>query len=158
MTTKMKDRYRLFLRRKSVYYAFDNNTRKFQSLQARDKKESTRLILGLNEAGKQPAMNLRLARVYLQHSDPALASRTWQQVMDESAKTKTGPARDRWIRGLKEKPFDHIRRLLVIETRTEHFIERFLRGKGQFRAPPSRPQGFKNSPMPVEIVCSKRLF
>ena len=28
----MKERYRLFLRRKSVYYAFDNTTKTFQSL------------------------------------------------------------------------------------------------------------------------------
>ena len=27
----MKERYRLFLRRKSVYYAFDNTTRTFES-------------------------------------------------------------------------------------------------------------------------------
>lgn len=61
----MKDRYRLFLRRKSVYYAFDNTTKTFESLKTKDKAEATRLLLALNEAGKQPAMNLGLARVYL---------------------------------------------------------------------------------------------
>jgi hypothetical protein len=71
----MKARYRLFLRRKSVYYAFDTTTRKFQSLQTKNRKEAERLTSTLNEAGKQPAMNLRLARVYLQHSDPAFSSR-----------------------------------------------------------------------------------
>ena len=65
----MKDRYRLFLRRKSVYYAFDNTTKTFESLKTKDKAEATRLLLALNEAGKQPAMNLGLARVYLRHSD-----------------------------------------------------------------------------------------
>ena len=76
----MKARYRLFLRRKSVYYAFDTTTRKFQSLETKDRQEAARLTATLNEAGKQPAMNLRLARVYLQHSDPAFSSRTWQHV------------------------------------------------------------------------------
>jgi len=66
----MKARYRLFLRRKSVYYAFDNTTRKFQSLNTKDRQEANRLLVTMNEASKQPAMNLRLARVYLQHSDP----------------------------------------------------------------------------------------
>ena len=59
----MKERYRLFLRRKSVYYAFDNTTKNFESLKTKDKAEATRLLLALNEAGKQPARNLGLARV-----------------------------------------------------------------------------------------------
>ena len=122
ITLNMKDRYRLFLRRKSVFYAFDNSTKKFQSLNTKDRAEGERLLLGMNEAHKQPAMNLRLARVYLQHSDPSFSSRTWQNVMDEAAKTKRGEAQSRWVRGMREKPFDRIRNLAVIETRAEHFI------------------------------------
>ena len=37
----MNQRYRLFLRRKSVYYAFDNTAKTFQSLKTRDKTEAT---------------------------------------------------------------------------------------------------------------------
>jgi hypothetical protein len=66
----MKLRYRLFLRRKSVYYAFDDTTKTFTSLKTKDKTEANRLLMAMNEAGKQPAMNLSLARVYLRHSDP----------------------------------------------------------------------------------------
>ena len=62
----MKERYRLFLRRKSVYYAFDNTTKTFESLKTKDKGEATRLLMALNEAGKQPAMNLGLGRGLLQ--------------------------------------------------------------------------------------------
>ena len=40
----MKDRYRLFLRRKSVYYAFDNTTKTFESLKTKDRAEATRLL------------------------------------------------------------------------------------------------------------------
>ena len=36
----MKQRYRLFLRRKSVYYAFDNETKRFESLKTKDKAEA----------------------------------------------------------------------------------------------------------------------
>ena len=73
----MNQRYRLFLRRKSVYYAFDNTTKNLQSLKTRDKAEASCLLVALNEAGKQPAMNLSLARVYLRHSDPMVSERTW---------------------------------------------------------------------------------
>ena len=45
----MKERYRLFLRRKSVYYAFDNTTKTFESLKTKDKTEATRLLMGLND-------------------------------------------------------------------------------------------------------------
>jgi integrase len=128
MTFHMKARYRLFLRRKSVYYAFDNTTRKFQSLETKDPKEAQRLIMTMNEATKQPAMNLRLARVYLQHSDPAFASRTWQQVMDDVARTKKGDTQTRWQRAMREKPFDQIRNLLLIETRPEHLIAMLEKG------------------------------
>ena len=79
----MKLRYRLFLRRKSVYYAFDDTTKTFTSLKTKDKAEANRLLMAMNEAGKQPAMNLSLARVYLRHSDPMVSVRTWQNVLDE---------------------------------------------------------------------------
>jgi hypothetical protein len=36
----MKERYRLFLRRKSFYYAFDNTTKTFQSLKTKDEAEA----------------------------------------------------------------------------------------------------------------------
>jgi hypothetical protein len=50
----------------------------------------------MNEAGKQPAMNLSLARVYLRHSDPLVTTRTWQNVLDEIIGLKTGPTQARW--------------------------------------------------------------
>ena len=118
----MKARYRLFLRRKSVYYAFDNTTRKFQSLDTKHRDEAERLLVSLNEADKQPAMNLRLARVYLQHSDPSFSSRTWQEVMDEMGKMKQDDTGLRWAGAMRQKPFDKIRRLILIDTRPEHLI------------------------------------
>jgi hypothetical protein len=53
----MKLRYRLLLHRKSVYYAFDSTTKRFESLKTKNKVEATRMLVALNEAGQQPAMN-----------------------------------------------------------------------------------------------------
>ncbi|MEI2725039.1 MAG: hypothetical protein V9H26_16430 [Verrucomicrobiota bacterium] len=53
-----------------------------------------RLLHVKNEAVHQPAMNLQIAQVYLQHGDPALATRTWQQVMEQIASTKQGSTPD----------------------------------------------------------------
>jgi integrase len=124
----MKARYRLFLRRKSVYYAFDNTTRKFQSLDTKERQEAERLVAGLNEAGRQPAMNLRLARVYLQHSDPAFSSRTWQHVMDEVARMKKDRTAIRWCSAMRSKPFNGLRQIPLIETRPEHFLNTLEKG------------------------------
>ena len=41
-------------------------------------------------------MNLQIAQVYLQHGDPALATRTWQQVMEQIVATKLGVTQSRW--------------------------------------------------------------
>jgi hypothetical protein len=49
------------------------------------------LLAAKNEAGRQPALNLQIARTYLAASDPLTPKRTWQHVLDEIVKTKTGP-------------------------------------------------------------------
>src|ERR1039457_3617256 len=118
----MELRYRLFLRRKSVYYAFDDTTKTFTSLKTKDKAESNRLLMAMNEAGKQPAINLSLARVYLRHSDPMVSVRTWQNVLDEIIGIKTGPTQARWKSAARDKAFDLIRDRILIETLAEHLL------------------------------------
>jgi integrase len=124
----MKDRYRLFLRRKSVYYAFDNTTKTFESLKTKDKAEATRLLMALNEAGKNPAMNLGLARVYLRHTDPMVSKRTWQHVLEEIISLKTGSTRCRWRTAANDKAFDSIHHRPLIETQAEHFLQVLKQG------------------------------
>ena len=117
----MKDRYRLFLGRKSVFYAFDTETNRFESLRTRDRTEARNLLHAKNEACRQPQMNVQLARVYLQHSDPAVATRRWQSVMEEIVQTKTGENRSRWEHIIRAKALDHIRSLVVLETKPADF-------------------------------------
>jgi integrase len=118
----MKLRYRLFLRRKSVYYAFDDTTKTFTSLKTKDKAEANRLLMAMNEAGKQSAMNLSLARVYLRHSYPMVSVRRWQNVLDEIIGIKSGPTQARWKSAAKDKAFDLIRDRVLIETQAEHLL------------------------------------
>ena len=124
----MKTRYRLFLRRKSVYYAFDNTTKTFTTLKTKDKAEAARLLIAMNEAGQQPAMNLSLARVYLRHSDPLVSVRTWQHVMDEIVRIKTGENQIRWMVVAKSKKYDLIRARVLIETQGEHLFRVLQQG------------------------------
>ena len=94
----------------------------FTSLKTKDKAEANRLLMAMNEAGKQPAMNLSLARVYLRHSDPMVSTRTWQNVLEEIIALKTGPTQARWKSAAKDKAFDLIRDRVLIETQGEHLL------------------------------------
>ena len=117
----MRPRFRLF-RRHGVYYVHDHITGKQQSLCTRQRKDALRLFAAKNEAHQQPVLNLQLARVYMTATDPSLAVRTWQGVMDEIIKTKRGPTRSRWERARDDRAFDVIRKLTLLETRPDHFL------------------------------------
>jgi hypothetical protein len=93
----MKIRFRLYRRRRGGrYYIHDETTGKQESLHTSDRPAALRLLHAKNEAVLQPAMNLQIAQVYLQHGDPALCKRTWQHVMAQIISTKQGPTRERW--------------------------------------------------------------
>jgi hypothetical protein len=120
----MKQKYRLFRRANGVFYSVDNATKKQESLGTKNKEEGLRLLNAKNEAERQPSsLNLQLGHVFLRAGDPTLATRTWQQVMDEMAKCKTGVTRERWERGVREQPFDLLRNITLLETRPEQFIQ-----------------------------------
>ena len=66
----MKTKYTLFLRG-GIYYSQDAATGQQKSLRTRDESEARSLLHALNEAQRQPVLNLHLARAYLTASDPA---------------------------------------------------------------------------------------
>ena len=120
----MKQRFRLYRRKRGgKFYVHDGLTGKQESLGTSDRTEVQRLLHTRNEAERQPAMNLQIARAYLVASDPQIATRTWQFVMDEAGKLKNGPTRQRWGRAMKDKAFDFVRQFPILETRAEHFLQ-----------------------------------
>ena len=62
-------------------------------------------------------MNLQIARAYLVAGDPKVASRTWQDVMDETTKNKTGLTRKRWESLMRNPALDELRKLRLMENR-----------------------------------------
>ena len=119
----MTDKFRIFRRASGVWYIEDKKTRHQQSLCTRDGTEAKRLLLARNEAHRQPAINIQIARAYLSASDPKLITRTWQEVMDTLAAGKRGTNQDRWLRAINDRNFDIIRQLPLIETRADHFLK-----------------------------------
>ncbi len=78
----MTQRYRKFKRSWGMWYAFDNVTGNSVSLKTRVKAEAGSKVAAMNETERQPSISLGLAKVYLNATDPKLATRTWQEVME----------------------------------------------------------------------------
>jgi hypothetical protein len=57
---------------------YDNLTGNSVSLKTRDKAEAVRKVNAMNETERQPSISLGLARIYLNATDPKLATRAWQ--------------------------------------------------------------------------------
>ena len=125
----MKQTFGLVRRPWGVFYAKNKATGEQKTLKTKNKTEATRLLVAMNEAGQQAAMNLSLAKVYLRHSDPLVASRTWQTVIDEIIQTKTGENQARWRVMVKSKWLEPIRNRLLIETQAEHLLQVLQCGK-----------------------------
>jgi integrase len=117
----MKARFILF-RRNGTYYCEDTTTRKQSSLRTKDEAEAATLLATKNEAVRQPAMNLQIAQVYLKHSDPTLAGRTWADVMRQVALGKNGPTKERYDMAIKDSALDDLRDRKLLETTGEHFL------------------------------------
>ena len=100
----MRQRYRLYRRKKGGrFYIHDDATGKQDSLHTSDRAAALRLFHSRNEAEQQPAVNLQIARAYLAASDPQIATRTWQFVMEEMVKLKKGETQHRWQTAIKDK-------------------------------------------------------
>ena len=83
----------------------------------------------MNETERVLSISLGLAKVYLHATDPKLATRTWQEVMEHVVAKKTDETRRRWDAAIKDANFDCIRKLRVAETRPEHFDKALADGK-----------------------------
>jgi integrase len=87
-----------------------------------------RLLHAKNEAHQQPLINLQIARAYLTASDPQIAKRTWNDVMQAMVEQRSGKNRERWKRAVLDQAFDSLRPLLLLETRPEHFLRALKEG------------------------------
>jgi integrase len=104
-----------------MWYAFDNATGNSVSLKTRVKAEAVQKVNAMNETERQPGISLGLARVYLNATDPKLATRTWQDVMSDIVAKKKDETRRRWEVAIRDRHLDCLRSLTVCETRPEHF-------------------------------------
>ena len=123
-------KYRIFKRASGIWFAQDRVTGKQSSLRTRDESEAVRLLNARNEAIHHPAaINLQLGRTYINACDPKLSTRTWQEVMDSLVSMKHGETRTRWAVAIRDKSFDPLRKLPLLEPRSDHFLAVLAGGK-----------------------------
>ena len=103
-------------------------TRKQASLQTRDHTAAQRIFNAKNESHQQPAINLQIARAYLMAVDPMVVKRSWQNVMEEIVKFKKDSTLYRWQTAVKDKAFDAIRALPLLETQAEQLLRVLEKG------------------------------
>lgn len=118
----MKLPYRLFQRSSGIYFIEDRLTKRQESLRTKDRDIAHRILNAKNEAQLQPAISREIAKAYWMAGDPLAPTRTWQDVINAVLQAKSGPTHSRWEVATRQKPFDHIRTRVVLETRAEHFL------------------------------------
>jgi hypothetical protein len=126
VSNDMTDKFRIFCRASGVWYIEDKQSKYQTSLRTRDESEANRLLQARNEAHRQPAINVQIARAYL---NPKLVTRTWHEVMESLVSFKHGSNRLRWDRAIEDESFESILQLPLIETRAEHFLKVLKSGK-----------------------------
>jgi len=124
----MKTKYTLF-RRGEVYYSQDTATGQQKSLRTRDETEARSLLNAMNEAQRQPVLNLHLARAYLTASDPAFVERTWAVVMEQMQSRGKDSSRERYASVFKSPSFDALRNKKLMETTADDFLAVFKQNK-----------------------------
>ena len=122
MPAIMKARFRLYRRHGGVFYVFDRQSGKRESLSTADPHVAARLLHAKNEAHEAPLINRHIARAYLAASDPEISKRTWQDAMEAHVRTKKGECRHRWETAIKDPAFDLLRKVLIFETQPDQFL------------------------------------
>lgn len=129
MSESMKLTFGLVHRPWGVFYLKNKTTGEQISLKTRDQVAAQRILTARNESEAQPQLNVALARVYMNGADPKLATRTWQEVMENIVAKKKDETKLRWETAIKDSNFDCIRKLPVAETRADHFDKALADGK-----------------------------
>ena len=159
MEDTMKNRYRKFRRDWGVYYAYDTVTGNSQSLKTKDKHAAERLTNALNEGEHDVGMRKQLGLLYLSKSDPEMARRTWHIVMETAVRLAPERSKHRWESAVKDPAFKLLRRLPLLHTRSEHFLQVLAQGTVSTNVYLRRLQNLAlDLRWIVEAVLNKRLF
>lgn len=106
----------MYRRRNGRFYWQDKDSAKQGSLQTSDRHAAEKVLNAMNEAQRQPILNLSLARAYLVAHDSKMITRTWSVVMDEMATHGIPSTQERCSRAFRSKAYDSIRHKPLVQT------------------------------------------
>lgn len=114
----MKTRYRLIRRgiRNNAFYLVDTTTGKRTSLRTATEEEARQIVEAKNQSGRQPILNLQIAKAYLAGTDNGIATRTWQQALEALTNTKLDANKARWLNVARDKALLPLWPRVIIET------------------------------------------
>ena len=81
----------------------DTHTGKRTSLKGADTHAARQIVNARNEAERQPALNLQLAKAYLAGTDNGITTRTWGDALEALTATKQADNQRRWRTVAKDK-------------------------------------------------------
>src|ERR1700747_233266 len=102
--------------RGGMFYCVNKLTRQRTSLGTTDEDEAQQIIDARNQAERQPALNLQIAKAYLAGTNTGLATRTWQQAMEALTESKQGGNRLRWVTAAKDQALANLLPRVITET------------------------------------------
>lgn len=117
----MRQRFYLYQRR-GTYYLQDSRTGKQQSLETQDRTTAHRILELKRQTAADPGYNQFILKTCLATQDPMLAKRTWQTVMDQIQTHGKESSRTRYVRAMKSKAFNPIRKIKLVETTAEDLL------------------------------------
>lgn len=127
MEKHVQQKYRIYRRRNGNYYWQENDSSRQGTLRTSDGGEAETLLHAMNEADRQPTLNLSIARAYLAAHDPQMSSRTWQNVMDEMATHGIATTQERCARAFRSPAYDPIRTRALVQTTAADLLRYFMR-------------------------------
>lgn len=123
----MKSRYSIFPNRSrsGIYYLKDNLTGQRKSLETTDAEEANELLTSKNESTREPAHNLKKARIYMAASDPKMATRTWRTALGAviDCKSVGSENRVRWETFSRDKALEPILDVTILQTTAEQVLK-----------------------------------
>ena len=126
----MKIRFRLIHRgeRGQQFYCVDTETGKRHSLKTKDRDTAEQIVLAKNQALRQPALNLQIAKAYLAGTDSGVATRTWLHALQLLAGSKHGANQLRWQTVAKDSALAPLLPRVIIETPGELLLQAMRSG------------------------------
>ena len=132
----MRKRFRLIRRgERNQFYCVDSETGQRTSLKTNDRDAAEQIALEKNQALRQPALNLQIAKAYLAGTDNGVNTRTWLHAIESLIGTKHGANKDRWLRVIKDPALATLLPQVIIETKGEALLRAAVRNRFHQRLP-----------------------